>query len=1230
MKRIYLLLVAMLALFISTNMYAQYDISAIQDLSYDGYAVDADDPNPLITDAAQFSSPYSQNDLGSADGGNLADGVLIDGSTGNFWHSYWGGGNVAGGTHYLQVEMPEGLDPDMLVSFIFTRRAVANDHTIAWSVRGTDEFDAAKEDCEEIAYVETPFGSNTETLMSKPFKVGAYTYLRFYSEEQQGSGYGTRGYFHLAEFNIYPVKKLDEAEAAFRDLQGIYDQYQVYQDRFDGRLGENPGDYSEECFDNFMLALEAYYDMDPEVNTADEIKAVADDIVATYKALEASKVPFQNKDLPDGYYRIRTAMVYSNGDMYMMGARKDGKLWGAWGAPDLDNEEDNIKALWKITAASDSTYDIQNMYHDGRFMKVAQSTNVEMTDDEAYKDSVVAIEAVYTDQWTELTFVNIRLNSQPANAYVYLHQNNHGSGSGTGAILVGWSRTFDNTALTPGASEWYFEPVDEDEALEIIGLYNKDEDVMKAALKVMMDKAPGMIEIAKDIQVVVEEDKPVVSDENPITSPCSDSAEGQHIEYLWDGKTDNFWHTDWHGEFTAEDHHYLQIEIPDDLTSAAFRFTRRNTDNNHITKWSVYGADEDDFGLVQADLEKLAEFNTPYSSRTETLTSGVFETNGHKYIRFYCEATSNSGNSKFFHAAEFQLYPGHIFQSETCQYNVMGDIAKNLEDLIAELQGEDGYDYEAFQAEDYERMKAAFDAFEAIFVDPSALRDTIKLAEAKMETVVEGTDPGFYPIGTASALSQTISQAKDYDAAGAYTPAQSEEFNTNLNAQMKSIDATPNAVKTGKWYRLRFGTEEEYAKYNWSATGNGPNYWVDNSDPEYPDTLGMYNAGIFGKYIAVAKRQNEVLGLNDNQEEVNGSIIVPLAKEDVFAGQSIHGIDLAELEDQDMALFRFVNIGDSAYAIQNKATGLFISNGGSLDVQPGLFTQHPSGYGQNAFFNKTILGTDKAPLHLAQSQSVLCAWGNNSGSGWTDADGRRGSFFVEEVADVAPDYAFGDFQMSLIPGDIYGRCFPVSVTLKNDDEVELWTINNIERTDNPEDEEAESVKVTFSPISAAEPIIAGRPFFIVAKGEMPEEEEEYDPVIGKFNFTFDLMTTPQTSGYLKGVFEDTTIAEKFLTTGTGKGENSLTWMNAKSTVSANRVYITDIAEGAEAFKRKATLEITFNEDIQDGIATALQNISRKGGIYTIDGRLVGNGNMNDLKNMPKGAYILNGTKVIVK
>lgn len=1214
----YLLLAALFGLFFSTNTFAQDLENQFEwdKISRDGYTVDHE--NPLITDAEQFSSPFSQNDLGSRDGADLVEeAALIDEDPSTYWHSVWSGSNVPDGLHYFQVEMTDDLDPDTDIAFVFTRRNTTSQNDITrWLILGTDDPEAREDECDEIAEISTPFDKVAETLMSTPFKRGEYMYLRFCCLEQ------TKGdkFFHLAEFNIFPAVKMEELDMWIKEADAAYEKYFAHYDDFTDLTGTMPGQYSEEAVLAFQAVCDAYTDATEEqLNDVEFLKKFCEDIKATYDAIAPTKVPFLSKDLPagSGYYRIRAGMEYESGDKYMYGAKSDdGSLSAGWGTPDFDDSKDNIQILWKIEIKSDTTYDVVNVFNEGRFMKVARSTGVEMTTDPAYADSLLAFDAAGYDNDYERAYVNIRLNMQAANDFFYLHQNNHSDGSGTGSNLVGWENTFNGM---PRASEWWFEEVPEAEAEAIIKSFNRDEDAWKTEFAQMMKTAPGMIEVAIDIAQV-----PIVTDAAQLSSPYSDSSEGQHIEYLIDGKTDNFWHTSWHSsDNVPEGNHYLQIKMPEGVADKDIymQFTRRsNADNDHTTLWSIRGTNDEEW-TDEEECEEILSAETPFGSKTETLKTETFKPGDWKYLRIYSEDQYPSSRT-YWHVSELNLF--YDVDNPNSQYIVMGDVAKTLEKLVNDFKDIETEDLD--KATHYDPLKAAYDAFVAIYVNPKALRDTIALAEASVEQVVEGTDPGFWPVGTATNLNKLITDAKAYDKAGAYTPAKSDAFNAQLNAQMKAIDTAPIKVKTGKWYRLRFGTEAEYDKYGWSKTGNFPNYEIDNTDPEDPDTLGMYNAGNFGKYIAVAKRENVVIEKTDGTE-ANGSLIKPIAKEEVMLETSIHGIDLAELTDPDMGLWRFVNIGDSAYAIQNKATGLFISHGGSLNVQPGLFTQHPSGYGQNAFFIKKIDGQSQSPLHLAQSQTVLCAWGNESGSGWTDADGRRGSFFVEEVADVAADYAFGECQMSLTPGDIYGRCFPVPVTLKNTEDATLWTVAKLERTPGA-DESSESVSVTLAKMDPAVP--AGRPFFIVAKGEMPEEGDEYDPIIAKFGFTFNLINTPQTSGYLKGAFVGHKIPVKCLTTGSGHEEDALVWKSANWDVSDNRVYITDIDEENEGFLRKAELEITFDGNLEDGIASAIQKVSRVGGIFTIDGRRIGNGNLNTISNLPKGAYILNGQKVIVK
>ena len=1187
----------LLGLFISPGAFAQdaYDLGFTVDLTAlatDGYTVD--DQSPLITDV--WEQLYGEEgelnpccDPGEGSEWALLGEAKPDEVTNrnpqDFWHSNWHNGDQPAGSHYLQVMMTDDLDPDDLIMFAFTRRNADNDHTIVWLVMGTDDPEATKNECEEIALIETPFSSNRETLLSTPFKRGEYQYLRFYSEEQWGAGYGTRGYFHMSRFNIFPAVKLEETDVAWNQAMKLYDDYSAAYDSFYGRTGTDPGDYSEEAVQAFLDAYDAYdnlYDA-----TAAQIFAWCDQLVAAYDAIAPTKVPFTSKNLPSGYYRIKAGMMYYDGDKYMMGYRSDGKLWGIWATPDFDELQDNIQALWKITPVTETTFDVVNMYHDGRFLPVERSTSIEMSKE---SDNLLSFDAVATNHDEDISYVNIRLADQEADGFVYLHQGGHQNGAGITGYLVGWCNSW-STNNGCGATEWYFEPVAAAEAEAIIAAYDKGEDEWRDNYKVMMKEIPEMISVAKDVQKIVDEEKPAVSDEYPITSPCSDSAEGQYIEYLWDGNTANFWHSDWHGEFTNEEHHYFQVELPnpEDYASAVFTFTRRNTTSgNQIYKWNVVGFDEDDFELVQEDGELLAEIETPYhvGNITESYISDVFSANNHQYLRFYCMGTkSNDGGEsqdKFMHLAEFQVYPGRIYQSPTCQYVLMGDIATNLEAIYEELKDVEAEDV---ATADYGRLKAAYDAFVANYVNPQDLRETMTLAENQLQSVVEGSDPGFYPVGSTAALTSALADAKAYDEAGAYTRSESDEFIASLYQQMAILDASPIRVQEGKWYRIRFGTEEEYDTYGWNKTGNYPNYF---------DNYAMYNAGLFGKYIAVAQIENEVIGWDNWGDEVYGNVVVPIAKDRVALNQTLHGIELNQLSDQDMALFRFVNIGDRGYAIQNKATGLYISNGGSLSVQPGLFIQHPSGYGQNAFFNRSLEGNYYSPLHLAQSQTVLCSWGNESGTGWTDDDGRRGSFFVEEVADVLPSYSYGDYKMKVIPGEIYSRCYAVPVTLKNQEQGTVWTVDNVERTfaDN-----SELVQVNLAQIT--EPVIpAGQPFFYIAADEFDDsayDEEGY--AYADFSFSSDFVYYPQNDGFLKGNFDEVYLDERFITCGQGHEDEALIFHERNTTLVANRAYIIGSGLDGEPFSRRAELEFSFGGEV---VGTLLGDANCDGSVDVVD------------------------------
>ena len=158
----------------------------------------------VVTDFNQFSSPYSTNDAQSIPSGKNVTYFLIDGNKNTYWHSRWEDGNVEMLKHYLQIDATEALNGDFYIKM--TRRAVANDHPTKFVVVGYDANDTSLglEDGVQLAELEMPFGSNTETILSDTFAISGSRYIRLYAAETRNSSNGesNRGYWHASELNL--------------------------------------------------------------------------------------------------------------------------------------------------------------------------------------------------------------------------------------------------------------------------------------------------------------------------------------------------------------------------------------------------------------------------------------------------------------------------------------------------------------------------------------------------------------------------------------------------------------------------------------------------------------------------------------------------------------------------------------------------------------------------------------------------------------------------------------------------------------------------------------------------------------------------------------------------------------------------------------------------------------------------------------------------------------------
>ena len=784
---------------------------------------------PLITDAEQLSSPFSESP--DVEGPTCILPSLIDGDPGTYWHSSWSDPGTA--HHYLDVSFPEEISGDFIL-YLVRRQGEATDHGTTYQLEGCSlATSRAKLDTINLSFD----GAGTPAL-SDPFTISTpVTNLRFTAIDCAPT---FRIYWHCAEFQLYQPEEAGYAMYLMNQVLLKYDgclsetEDEPYFD-FGDQIGQYTDRESYALFKEKVKWVQDVLEGSVEVElTIQMAKEVLAEIEALYQAVLDSKV--QMPPFADGYYFLTTAMTYTNTIRT--------PILDEEGNPVLDENDDPmyneevttpVKAAymldntmrWKsLEENKDATflfhltydpatgyYDMVNCGNDGRVAEVAQSTTVKLDPTLEAEGNEMTITYMSTDPEKGLVVV-LRRASQTG-AYAYLHQNGHGGGTGSGADVVGWE-------AGAGASQWCLVKVDDAEAQAMIDAYApiRDRDAMLKEVASMVQEGTDALAVAEDIITEVNTSEPLITSETQFSSPytTADEQKNENEEsytpdncygLLIDGNASTYWHSRWEDGNVAGGLHYLQVELtaPEEVTGAAFTFTRRAVANDHITQWGIYGTN--DAEAEKDACEFLAEIYTPFASNTETLTSDGFPTKGYKYIRFYLDATTTGRG--YGHVSEFQLYPATITENPTSQLKMMGEIATNLQAAIAAVPE----DEDDITLDHYTALKAAYDAFMAIYVDPADLRTAIAAANEKVAIVVVGTTPGTWAEGAADALQAKIAEAQTYDKAGVYTPANSEELIAGLEAATADMIASANKVEAGKWYRLRFTTEEAYEEHDW-------------------------------------------------------------------------------------------------------------------------------------------------------------------------------------------------------------------------------------------------------------------------------------------------------------------------------------------------------------------------------------------------------------------------------
>ena len=1026
--------------------------------------------------------------------------------------------------------------------------------------------------------------------------------------------------------------------------------------------------------------------------TIEDLKAEHERYKAADEKVTSNKIPLAINDIAPGYYTINSAMAWfinqkdtlyytqEEADIYndenglvagdegfvttesikevltnkvdapvkaLCSRDIEGTPWLYWA-----NLEQNSQFLWKIESVEGKSteYRLTNMYRGQTFNNLGDPVQME------YNDTVTVV-FDYSDTITapvlgkKVLAVAIRQPHYSTEGDIhYVHCGGHAAGAGTESKIVSWYNDGNQ-------SRWYLEPIDETTAdLWINGDDAKVRKMVNEA-NAIVSSTPAQFDIAKDIKTTIFENDSIVSDASQFSSPYTHPSDGllegetaaDILKHLLDGNPATFWHSQWEGGDVAAHVHYLQVQATEALNgSYSVKLARRaGAANDHPVKLAVRGYSANDESLTYEDGDSLGTLTFPFDGHgTWATANNLFEAKGHNVIRFYWEDSNGDTDRGYWHCSGFNIFKAEqATVHEKTQYQVRETIINRLQAAMdawtaANYNAEDAslINDDAFNAA-YNELKDASEAWKAVYVDPAALREAINNAPAENLFVI-GNNPGQWKEGTVN-ISGVLNTAKAYDESAEYAPAKSEELIKAIADATSETYANANKVQTGKWYRIKFPSEEMYETYNWGKTGAQA---AEVATTENPIET---SPALFNKIVAVGELTRVYEGYENSEGNPDTVLVYGVQEaEDIFEGQNLYVFEEDDINAMGGAdLFRFIQATDSSYIMQHKNTGLFLRGGRpvTLSATPSYFYTSPMGAGLNLITYTSVLGESLSGhhnLHVQRDANLLTCWESTNLSS-------NSALLIEEVGDVEADYVPSDeCTIKLWPGSINGYVTPVDITLVGEGAAAYGAELTVDENDTVvvlKKIEAETIKagtpyiliadLDGDYISPADRLSQCASEVLVAEGKygyneklIAEEMRNSEYVQFEMKHGMEIDTLQKGNGDLVGTFRDITVEA-------GKGlvaeENGFKHLLVNSTIWNHGVYVKADFDG-ESSEILSGIIVKIEGSIADGITDAINKVAKSGNIYTVDGKLVGKGNINAINNLPAGIYIVNGVKVTKK
>lgn len=610
-------------------------------------------PEALITSADQMTSPFSQNDLGATDGGNLSDGVLIDNNPDTYWHSAWSVGDVEQGSHYIQLSGMEKMVGNTTIYVL--RRKTDSNHPTEFTLRGSNDPEADDADWTDITVQTLGNATSGAAFTTDIFDAGEtpYSYVRVYATKS--------GFWHSGELQIYHMN--DNPNSQFAAM---------------GELG---------------IALEDLYN--ENCNTADE-----DITIEMYEALKNAFDAFKGGVVDPAELRAALAKFANGASVY-----EEGTNPGFWKDATAVNA---YQSLYDEV----SEYDKAGKYTKTQIGKYVAALELAYNNILASANRIEAgkwyrIQFPTEDMFTKYGWNRGNIDGDDVNSVILGNYMAIGMGEDLTEEGLGYDYyPVEADDMREGMGMYALDD-------ETIG-ENKDGSIFQfVPVQTDIDNLDNFKELVAGSRLVLGMTNtytvgdPLITKASQLSSNASDSEEGKYIENLIDGDASTFWHSDWHGAVSVP--HYLQVAL-DTPVSGAIQMTmtrRQGAGNGDVIRMFLTASNDGE------QWNNIGYVELPFTTSGETVSSKPIELGG-SYSKLRFILTQRRGDDTeydpfgekctYFHASEVQLNSVTYDSEFTASAKALNETlaAKNavvMKDITTEDYNELATAYEAARKE---------------------------------------------------------------------------------------------------------------------------------------------------------------------------------------------------------------------------------------------------------------------------------------------------------------------------------------------------------------------------------------------------------------------------------------------------------------------------------------------------------------------------------------------------